>query len=81
MLTNVSRLSQTDFNEDLKKMDIPTLIIHGEDGQIVPVKDSAVKSAKIIKDARAIYYPGAPHGLTATHQDKINEDLLLFLRS
>jgi len=78
---SIKAFSETDFNEDLKKIDIPTLIIHGEDDQIVPVKDSAVKSAKIIKDAKAIYYPGAPHGLTATHQDKVNADLLSFLRS
>ena len=57
-------------------MDILTLIMHGEDDQIVPVKDSAVKSARLIKDAKEIYYPGAPHGLTTTHQDNINVDLL-----
>ena len=78
---SIKAFSETDFNEDLKKIDIPTLIIHGEDDQIVPVKDSAVKSARIIKYAKAIYYPGAPHGLTATHQDKVNADLLSFLRS
>ena len=77
----IKAFSETDFNEDLKKIDIPTLIMHGEDDQIVPIKDSAVKSAKIIKDAKKIYYPGAPHGLTATHQDQINADLLSFLRT
>ena len=56
-------------------------MIHGEDDQIVPVKDSALKSARLIKGAKDIYYPGAPHGITATHQDQINADLLAFLRS
>jgi non-heme chloroperoxidase len=55
--------------------------MHGEDDQIVPVKDSARKSARLIKGAKEIYYPGAPHGLTATHQDQVNRDLLAFLRS
>ena len=53
--------------------------MHGEDDQIVPVKDSAKKSARLIKGAKEIYYPGAPHGLTATHQDQVNADLLEFL--
>jgi non-heme chloroperoxidase len=78
---SIKAFSETDFNEDLKKIDVPTLIMHGEDDQIVPIKDSAVKSAKIIKVAKEIYYPGAPHGLTATHQEKVNNDLLSFLRS
>ncbi|WP_256099101.1 alpha/beta fold hydrolase [Variovorax sp. SG517] len=77
----VKAFSETDFTEDLKKFDVPTLIMHGEDDQIVPVHDSAKKSAKLIKGAREIYYPGAPHGLTATMQDKVNADLLAFLRS
>jgi non-heme chloroperoxidase len=77
----IKAFSKTDFNEDLKKVNVPTLIMHGEDDQIVPLEDSAVKSAKIIKGAKEIYYPGAPHGLTATHQDKVNTDLLSFLRS
>jgi non-heme chloroperoxidase len=77
----IKAFSETDFTEDLKKFDVPTLIMHGEDDQIVPVMDSAKKSAKIIKGAKEIYYPGAPHGLTATHQDRINGDLLSFLRS
>ena len=55
--------------------------MHGEDDQIVPVKDSARKSARLIKGAKEIYYPGAPHGLTATHQDHVNEDLFAFIRS
>jgi len=78
---SVKAFSETDFTEDLKKIDVPTLVVHGEDDQVVPVHDSARKSARLIKGAKAIYYPGAPHGLTATHQDQINADLLAFLRS
>lgn len=78
---SIKAFSETDFTEDLKKFDVPTLVMHGEDDQIVPVKDSAKKSAKLIKGAKEIYYPGAPHGLTATHQDQVNADLLEFLRT
>jgi non-heme chloroperoxidase len=78
---SIKAFSETDFTEDLKKFDVPTLVLHGEDDQIVPVKDSARKSARLIKGAQEIYYPGAPHGLTATHQDQFNADLLAFLRS
>src|SRR5262245_24662158 len=77
---SIKAFSETDFTEDLKKFDIPTLVMHGEDDQIVPVKDSAVKSARLIKGAKEIYYPGAPHGLTATLQDQVNADLLAFLK-
>ena len=75
----IRAFSETDFTEDLKKFDIPTLIVHGEDDQIVPIQDSARKAAKLVKGAQEIFYPGAPHGLTATHQDQINADLLKFL--
>ena len=78
---SIKAFSETDFTEDLKKIDVPTLVMHGEDDQIVPVKDAAVKSARLIKGAKEIYYPGAPHGLTATLQDQVNADLLTFLRS
>ena len=78
---SIKAFSETDFTEDLKKIDVPTLVMHGEDDQIVPVKDSAKKSARLIKGAKEIYYPGAPHGLTATHQDQLNPDLLSFLKS
>jgi non-heme chloroperoxidase len=78
---SIKAFSETDFTEDLKKFDVPTLVLHGEDDQIVPVKDSARKSAKLIKGAKEIYYPGAPHGLTATHQDQVNRDLLEFVKS
>jgi non-heme chloroperoxidase len=77
----IKAFSETDFTEDLKKFDVPTLVMHGEDDQIVPVKDSAKKSARLIKGAKEIYYPGKPHGLTATDQDQVNADLLAFLRS
>ncbi|MER9661512.1 alpha/beta hydrolase [Mesorhizobium sp. M0159] len=77
---SVKAFSETDFTEDLKKFDVPTLVLHGEDDQIVPVKDSAVKSARLIKGAKDIYYPGAPHGITATHQDQVNADLLAFIK-
>ena len=75
---SIKAFSETDFTEDLGKFDIPTLVMHGEDDQIVPVKDSAKKSAKLIKGAEEIYYPGLPHGLTATHADLVNRDLLAF---
>ena len=78
---SIKAFSETDQTEDLKKFDVPTLVLHGEDDQIVPVKDSAKKSARLIKGAKEIYYPGRPHGLTATHQDEVNTDLLKFLRS
>jgi non-heme chloroperoxidase len=75
---SIKAFSETDFTEDLKKFDVPTLVLHGEDDQIVPVHDSAGKSAKLIKGAVEIYYPGQSHGLTATHADLINRDLLAF---
>jgi non-heme chloroperoxidase len=78
---SVKAFSETDFTGDLKEIDVPTLVLHGEDDQIVPVHDSARKSARLIKGAKEVYYPGAPHGLTATHQDQVNADLLAFLRS
>jgi len=77
----IKAFSETDFTEDLKRFDVPTLFMHGEDDQIVPVHDAAKKAARIVKGAREIYYPGAPHGLTATMQDKVNADLLAFLSS
>jgi len=77
---SIRAFSETDFTGDLAKFDVPTLVMHGEDDQIVPVHDSARKSARVIKGAQEIYYPGAPHGLTATHQDQVNADLLAFLQ-
>jgi non-heme chloroperoxidase len=78
---SVKAFSETDFTDDLKKFNVPTLVLHGEDDQIVPVKDSARKSARLIKGAKDIYYPGAPHGITATHQEQINAELLAFIKS
>src|SRR5919108_2310345 len=78
---SIKAFSETDFHEDLKKFDVPTLIMHGEDDQVVPIKDSAKKSARLIKGAEELYYPGRPHGLTATLQDQVNADLLSFLKS
>jgi len=78
---SIKAFSETDFTEDLKKFDVPTLVLHGEDDQIVPVKDSAQKSARLIKGAKDVYFPGAPHGITATHQDQINAELLAFIKN
>ena len=78
---SIKAFSETDFTEDLKKFDVPALVMHGEDDQVVPIKDSAKKSAKLIKGAQEIYYPGRPHGLTSTHQDEVNADLLKFVKA
>jgi non-heme chloroperoxidase len=78
---SIKAFSETDFTEDLKKFDVPTLVMHGEDDQVVPVKDSAKKSARLIKGAKEIYYPGKPHGLTSTDQDRVNADLLEFVKT
>jgi non-heme chloroperoxidase len=78
---SIKAFSEMDQTEDLKMFNVPTLVLHGEDDQIVPVHDSAKKSARLIKGAKEIYYPGAPHGLTATHQDRVNADLLAFIKS
>jgi non-heme chloroperoxidase len=77
----VKVFSETDLTEDLKKFDVPTLIVHGDDDQIVPIADSALLSAKIVKGATLKVYPGAPHGLTATLKDVINADLLAFFQT
>jgi non-heme chloroperoxidase len=77
----IKAFSETDFTEDLGKFDVPTLLLHGEDDQIVPVRDSSMKAARLVKGARDVYYPGAPHGITATHHDQVNAELLAFLRS
>src|SRR5262245_25492322 len=78
---SIKAVSENEFTDDQHKIDVPTLVMHGEDDQIVPVKDSAKKSARLIKGAKEIYYPGAPHGLTSTLQDQVNADLLAFLKS
>lgn len=76
----IKAFSETDFTEDLKKVDVPTLIIHGDDDQIVPIANSALLSAKIVKGAQLKIYPGASHGLCATHKDQIHADLLSFIK-
>jgi non-heme chloroperoxidase len=73
--------SETDHTEDLKKFDVPTLIIHGDDDQIVPIGASAMLSSKIVKGSTLKVYPGAPHGLPTTHKDQVNTDLLAFLKA
>ena len=75
---SIKAFSETVFLDDLKKFDVPTLLMHGEDDQIVPINLSSRKSAKLIKNVAEIYYPGLPHGLTATHADIVNRDLLAF---
>ena len=78
---SVKAFSETDFHEDLKKFDVPTLVMHGEDDQVVPINISGKRSAKLIKGAKEIFYPGMPHGLTATNADQVNADLLNFVKS
>jgi non-heme chloroperoxidase len=75
----VKAFSETDFTEDLKKFDVPTLILHGDDDQIVPIDAAARKSVKLIKNARLVVYEGAPHGMCSTHKDRVNQDLLNFI--
>jgi non-heme chloroperoxidase len=76
----VKAFSETDQTEDLRKMDVPTLILHGDDDQIVPIADSALLSAKLVKGSILKVYKGAPHGMCTTHKDQVNEDLLTFLQ-
>lgn len=78
---SIKACSETDFTEDLKMLDVPTLVIHGDDDQIVPIDTAGGASARLVKNARLIVYPGAPHGLTDTRKDKFNADLLAFIRS
>jgi len=76
----IKAFSETDFHEDLKQFDVPTLIMHGDDDQVVPVNISAVRSAKLIKNASLKVYPGLPHGMCQTHKDVINRDLFEFVQ-
>lgn len=76
----IKAFSETDFTEDLKKFDIPTLILHGDDDQIVPIGASAMLSSRIVRDAVLKVYPGAPHGICSTHKDQVNADLLAFIK-
>jgi non-heme chloroperoxidase len=77
----IKAFSETDLTEDLKRFDVPTLVLHGDDDQIVPIGNSAVLSSKLIKNATLKVYMGAPHGMCTTLKDRVNEDLLAFLRS
>lgn len=77
----IKAFSETDFTEDLKKFDVPTLIIHGDDDQIVPIGAAGISSAKLVKNAILKIYAGAPHGLADTHKEQLNADLLSFLNT
>jgi non-heme chloroperoxidase len=77
----IKAFSETDFTEDLKKIEVPTLVMHGEDDQIVPFADSGVLSAKLLKNATTKFYPGLPHGMATTNADQINADLLAFIQA
>jgi non-heme chloroperoxidase len=77
----IKAFSETDFTEDLKKFDVPTLILHGDDDQIVPIGAAALASSKLVKNSTLKIYAGAPHGLTETHKDQLNADLLAFLKA
>lgn len=79
-LDSIKQFSESDFTEDLKKFDIPTLIVHGDDDQIVPIGASALLSSKLVKGSELKIYPGADHGLSQTHQDQFNKDLLEFIQ-
>lgn len=77
----IKAFSETDFTEDLKKIDVPTLVMHGDDDQIVPIADSALLSIKLLKKGTLKVYPGLPHGLCTTHPDIVNQDLLAYIQS
>jgi non-heme chloroperoxidase len=77
----IKAFSETDFTEELRKFDVPTLILHGDDDQIVPIGASALLSSKLIKDAQVKVYKGAPHGMCSTRKDEVNADLLEFFRA
>ena len=77
----IKAFSETDQTEDLKKIDVPTLILHGDDDQIVPIADSAMHSAKLVRNAKLKVYKGAPHGMCTTQKEQVNEDLLAFIKS
>jgi non-heme chloroperoxidase len=77
----IKAFSETDFTEDLKSIEVPTLVMHGDDDQIVPYKDAALLSAKLLKNSTLKIYPGFPHGMLTTHADVINQDLLAFIRA
>jgi len=76
----IKQFSETDFTADLKAIDVPTLVVHGDDDQVVPIAHAGLLTARIVANAELKIYEGAPHGLTATHQDRLNADLLAFAR-
>jgi non-heme chloroperoxidase len=76
----IKQFSETDFTEDLKKIDVPTLILHGDDDQIVPIAAAGMLSSKIVKNAQLKVYKGAPHGMCTTLKDQVNADLLEFFK-
>ncbi len=78
---SIAAFSATDFREDLAKFDVPTLVVHGDDDQIVPIETSGRASAALIKDAKLVVYKGAPHGLADTNKEQLNQDLLAFLQN
>jgi len=80
VLDCIKQFSEVDFTDDLKKFDVPTLIVHGDDDQIVPIGASALLSSKLVKNATLKVYPGAPHGIATTHQERFDADLLAFIR-
>ena len=80
-LDDIKAFSETNFTERLKKFDVPTLILHGDDYQIVPIGAAALQTVKLVKNAALTTYPGGPHGLADTHKDEFNADLLAFLRA
>jgi len=77
----IKAFSETDFTEDLKRIDVPTLVLHGDDDQIVPIGAAGLRSSKLVKNAILKIYKGAPHGLPETHKEQLNADLLAFLKS
>jgi len=77
----VKAFSETDTTEDLKKIDVPTLFLHGDDDQIVPIGASALLASKIVRGAKLKIYEGAPHGMCTTHKNEVNEDLIAFIRN
>ena len=77
----IKAFSETDFTEDLRKIDVPTLILHGDDDQIVPIGASGMASSKIVKRSTLQIYAGAPHGMCSTHKSQVNADLLTFARA
>ena len=77
----IKAFSETDTSDDLKRFDVPTLILHGSDDQMVPIESAALMSSKIIKNAKLVVYEGAPHGICTTLKDRVNDELLAFIQA